>query len=425
MTERKTQRVQKAAGIALILLLFLTPFSKAAVELLFPVLFITWLFGWKRVSAGNIRLISPPAQRVLTLLLLYLLVCLASIAYSRFPELSLRGFIAKTLEYALFFVIAADIADQPGIPQKSVRALLAAGWVIVLYGLLQEWRIFTAVYKPQATDPFRGRALDYIRMVGPYENPNDLATFFMVASLIAVGWIREIWTHPKRFRLAYISFCALLIGCLIWTRSFGAILGLFGGFGFLAFVYRTRKWLVLGLFGVTVVVLLIFVFLSPESLLQLLTFSDTASHDRISMWKTGWSMFLARPIWGQGLNTFMANYAAYSSDPTHNPAYAHNCFLQIAAETGIVGLSFFLLFLVSLSRLTWRVLRIPQDHPTSPETGPLRNTLLAFSAACLAFLIQSTFDTNLYALRQAALFWTLAGMVLGISTRLLRLRSKE
>jgi hypothetical protein len=54
------------------------------------------------------------------------------------------------------------------------------------------------------------------------------------------------------------------------------------------------------------------------------------------------------------------------------------------------------------------------------EQHPLFPILPGMVAAGIAFLVQSAFDTNFYALRQAALFWTLAGVALGAAVGLLQ-----
>ncbi len=411
-----------SAGIAFVCFLFLIPFSNAAVELSFGVLLVMWLLGWKRpFSSEHLRDIPPPNKKIFMLLGLYVAVCAVSVVTSSFLRISLTGFIGKTLEHALLFMIAADLVDQPNVSRRAVRALLTAGGLIVLYGLLQEWTIHKAVYKSMAADPIRRHLiLDYVRMVGPYRNPNDLATFLMFSGLIAMGWLLR--PAASRTSPALVILTALLTGCLIWTRSLGALLGFFGGLAVLAIIHRKRKKLLLGLGGLAAASGAMFFIFSPESFQKILTFSDVAAKDRASMWTTAWAMISDRPVWGHGLNTFMANYARYAVDAGRNPAYAHNCFLQITAETGSVGLIAFLLFLAGLGKLIVNALNSRAGLP-GPEEPVLRAALEGIGAALLAFLIQSTFDTNLYALRQAILFWTWAGAAVGISARLLRLKT--
>ena len=414
-------RFRRAGAMALTLYLFVIPFSKAAVEILFFILFPLWVLGWHRwpLSGEGLQQIPPVHRKGFFLLTLYTAVCLLSVAFSSYPMLSLHGFIGKTLEYSLLFVIAADLIDQPQVSRSALRALLAAGVLVVLYGLLQEWALHKIAHGSETLDPIRGKKLDYARMVGPYENPNDLATFLMVTGLISAAWLTERARIQKI--LPRFALTLLLVSCLLWTQSRGALLGFFLGLCFLGAASRGRKAIHWGIIATIVSITTLFFRFSRRHLFEMLTLSDSGSRERTEMWGTAWRMILDRPLQGHGLNTFMANYSHYASNPAQNPAYAHNCFLQITAETGLVGLATFLLFLAGLGAFTWKALKV-SDRKLSSEDQLTRILLIGLAAALLAFLVQSFLDTNLYALRQAALFWTLAGMTLGISSRFLRAR---
>ena len=127
------------------------------------------------------------------------------------------------------------------------------------------------------------------------------------------------------------------------------------------------------------------------------------------MWQAAMGMIRDRPILGHGLNTFMANYLTYWVGGEQAPRYAHNCYLQVAAETGLIGLGVFLVLLWQIFAYLLRGLtRLPSQE------GLL---LLGMIAGLFAFAVQAGVDTNFYALRQAALFWTLAGLAVGYASR--------
>ena len=56
-------------------------------------------------------------------------------------------------------------------------------------------------------------------------------------------------------------------------------------------------------------------------------------------------MFLSRPWIGVGLGTFMFNFRKFIVFYRYGTPYAHNCYLQLISEIGIIGLSAFLLIL--------------------------------------------------------------------------------
>ncbi len=373
--------------VSLCLRLLVIPFSNAAIEILFPVLLVCWLIGWKPFSIQR----SPSEKQVFFALLAYLGVCTWSVAYSQYPHQSLSGLIGKTLEYALFFWIAADVAQHPKTSERGLKFLFAAAWLVIAYGLLQEWTIAHPVAHSMPLDPITHKPLNYVRMIGPYKNPNDLATFLMVAALIAFGML----SRRPRFKFDSTLLLGLAAtGCLVWTKSLGALLGFAAGAA--AILWTTRRKSVWIWAGILLVILVSGVIAYEPQIIQNIRLLDVGSQERRVMWHTAWRMILERPWTGLGLNTFMSNYQSYAPDYSLWPAYAHNCFLQIAAETGLLGLSTFLWFLFCLFR--------PLARRTS-QAG-----WIGLTAALIAFLVQSVFDTNLYVLRQAVLFWTLAGV---------------
>lgn len=404
--QRWEPAARRAGEILLLLLLVCIPFSVAAIEILFPLLLVAWLAGWVFGHSVPTLWRSRAGLTLLIPLGCFLAVCIFSVFYSVDPTLSLRGLIRKTMEYALMLLIAADLVRSQKTQGGSVKAWVISGTGVVLYGLLQEWTMLSELHAVQAVDPITRRPVEFIRMVGPYQNPNDLATFLMVISLVLAPYL-TLWRGKTRILLGLLI--TALMGCLIRTQSMGGLIGFCVGLAVLLadLPKRSVRW---GLGGVAVVAVGLFILTEPEPILSL-TFSDVASHQRLEMWRTAWRMILARPWLGQGLNTFMANYSTYATSEAMGPTYAHNFLLQTAAEIGWLGLAAFLWFLAALF-LAFRqdLRRTAQRSFKAQRTG-----LMGLTAGLAAFLIQAAFDTNFYALRQATLFWTLAGCAFGMS----------
>ena len=84
--------------------------------------------------------------------------------------------------------------------------------------------------------------------------------------------------------------------------------------------------------------------------------------------------------------------------------YAHNCYLQIWAESGIFSLLAFLLF---LGTIFWKGIRsFLKTH------NPLTLGLLC---GLFAFLIHSFFDTQFYSVAQSFLLWSMLGLLAAAS----------
>jgi hypothetical protein len=121
------------------------------------------------------------------------------------------------------------------------------------------------------------------------------------------------------------------------------------------------------------------------------------------------------PLLGTGLNTYVHSFRRHKS--TLDPAlvdHAHNDYLELLGEVGVVGS---LILLVGLARFCWRTLkqwRIRDD----PE---VRGIVLGGLASVLAIGIHSVFDFNLHIPANALLL----AMVLGITSVAVHLRRRH
>jgi len=81
--------------------------------------------------------------------------------------------------------------------------------------------------------------------------------------------------------------------------------------------------------------------------------------DRVAMWRASLAMLRDRPLLGSGLNTFSLIYPRYRlpQDRAAGQPFAHNIFLNMAAEGGLAGLGAFLAVLATTGALGLRWLR--------------------------------------------------------------------
>ena len=130
---------------------------------------------------------------------------------------------------------------------------------------------------------------------------------------------------------------------------------------------------------------------------------------RLSIWRDSLLMIKERPIFGHGINTFMRIFQDYSLFAKGGPTYAHNCFIQLTAETGLLGLGCFFFILYHIFRDS--VMRIKQIEKSERDLSLIALGILSGS---LAYLIQSFFDTNWYSLQLSVYFWYMIGILFSI-----------
>ena len=385
---------------SLYVLLFLLPFSKAAVELSFGLLLVGWIL--ERLNPATRAETVWRSPRLRTVLLAggaFLAACAASIAVSDFPAHSARGFVGKWLEYLLFTVIVADVCARPRVVTRALAFVAWSAFGVIGYALFQAAVMLKL--KAYAFHPL----WYYQRMIGPYDNPIDLATYLMVVGFVLFAY--ALARHgPARRRIGVLV--VLITLCLAETRAVGAWLGACTGLLAMAVLSPAlrRASLIVLLVGAGLAVA---VLVGGGRVSRVLARSDEGVMDRWVMWQAAIGMVKDRPVLGHGLNTFMANYLTYWVGGERQPRYAHNCYLQVAAETGLIGLAAFLWLLSSLFACLIRGVR--------RADGPRQLLLLGLCAGLVAFAVQAGLDTNFYSLRQAALFWVLAGLAIGLSER--------
>ena len=117
-------------------------------------------------------------------------------------------------------------------------------------------------------------------------------------------------------------------------------------------------------------------------------------------------MIQKSPFLGLGVNTYAKNEPFYKdADSKIDDQYAHNGYLQMAAEIGGLGLLSFLAVIVCLYILTLGVF-------VRSGTVFLKRTGLAFLSALFSLLIHSAADTDLQSLLHINTLWLGMGLAL-------------
>jgi O-antigen ligase len=142
---------------------------------------------------------------------------------------------------------------------------------------------------------------------------------------------------------------------------------------------------------------------------------DTSLRGRATEMLAALRVFLAHPVLGVGPGQYKPFYAEkYQSDPQfafkHIPEArgAHNLYLQMAAETGIIGLAVFMAIVLLILHRLWQV-RCHWVH-RDPESANLATALFL---GLMAYLVHSMFAHLAYE-RYFFLFLALAGAAVQI-----------
>jgi len=231
-------------------------------------------------------------------------------------------------------------------------------------------------------------------LTGPFGHYNGLAGYLAPTVIVAIGAAVLVKGVKEKAALSVLS--AVMLYSLFFTYSRAGWLSLTAAVlyaGVFAFP-RMRGWSFGGVAAAVTTVLLI-----PglrERFLR--SFAPGGDADRFQIWDAAVQMISAHPFAGVGVGTFMEQMPKYKELGVK--FYAHNCYLQIAAETGLIALAVF----VSLYALT--LIRL---HRTKELAAKVLTVVLVALAVILAF------DTYLYSVKSAGLFWVLMGFAAGMT----------
>jgi putative inorganic carbon (hco3(-)) transporter len=197
--------------------------------------------------------------------------------------------------------------------------------------------------------PVAATSADAGRLAGSVGDPNDQASVLVAAIPLAFGLAGIARRSPGLRLLALLGVVLSLVG-VFNTLSRGGLVSLgcvmvagviFGG--------RWRRWAVLLLVVGSLGTLAYFTLIAPASSTARITSSDTSG--RSDLWRIAERMFEAHPITGIGSGNFQNTEIHYIGTPgaihsagliVVSPHVAHNIYLQLAAELGIVGLLLFM-----------------------------------------------------------------------------------
>lgn len=324
------------------------------------------------------------------LLLIFLLFSAFSLLNSgAYLHKSLHALFGKWLQYLGVYIIVQDTAGDKRIFNRALLLFLSSATLVVISGLSQ---YFFGV------EFLRNRSIGYIddkikAVSSSFSHYNSLGAYLIVVLSLA-GSLLIAGNSFGLLEGSLLTVILLSTAALALTFSRGSWLAAIVSFIFVPIIAKKNLKRLIPVF---ILIFIIFLFpLFHERFL--LIFKAGGDKDRFLYWQAAIKMIQGHPFLGVGVGTFMANFTRYL--PNLFPAYAHNCYLQICAETGVFSLLTFLIFIGSFIYLGIKKFIVSKDYP-----------LLGLLAGAAGFLVHSFFDTNLYSLNLVVLFWAWVGLI--------------
>jgi O-antigen ligase len=216
------------------------------------------------------------------------------------------------------------------------------------------------------------------RAAGLASNPNELAIVMVTAMPISIYMLGAVGN--KLARLFFVGITLILIGANLVTLARTGLIVMVIVFLTIAALERRRKW---GRLLVAVFVLAL-PFLIPRGFWIRLAGSGFLTGDfsallRTGAMRAGLRMFTENPITGVGFGAYLGKSTQYGD--IISPLVAHNMFLHVLAESGVLGLGA-MLFLIWSSLRNMRL-----AEKTATKGSPLYFLSRGYTVAYMAFLL--------------------------------------
>jgi O-antigen ligase len=301
-------------------------------------------FAWLGTlrSEGTLAVLARH-RRLLALLALLLVWLTVSLLWADDPALG-RADVWQWYAVALLFTVLFSTVRSPG----AVRLVL---WMFV-FGLVVSVVIdsLTGVVTSEGADG---------RLEGAAGDPNFLAAMIIVAVVLGLGLLAT--TRSAVLRLSLVGAVVFLAVAFLATGSRGGFVAALLTAVAALVVFRGRRIYVVTALLIAVGIGVPVLSASPDTW-QRLTEYDDGGTGRVDLWTVAWRMTEDHPVAGVGFNNFRVVSPDYVREPgslervdflVEQPQVVHNTYLELLAETGVIGLLLFVSLAVACTRAAW------------------------------------------------------------------------
>jgi putative inorganic carbon (HCO3(-)) transporter len=295
--------------------------------LLLPLLLLLWLSGNRRTN--------PSAKE--------LAVFLLALAISACLSAGLKSGISSLTDYVCYLGIAylSGKAFSVQFGTKIAQYICYSSLLWIVLGLAQQW---VGVPTPPGWLGREQGALITVRSYSLFGNPNIYALYLLSVLVLICYLISKPLASPKLRFWPILLLILVLISLYFTYARFAWLIGI----AFLCFWFRPKqgKWRWLFLLVIPLFLLTIQGFRVRTA--TLLNLSDSSMWYRLRIWRGVVSAIAEFWLWGAGPGSFQTIYPWYQIKNTVS-AHAHQLYLQIWLENGILSLAAFLSLAAKMS----------------------------------------------------------------------------
>lgn len=364
----------------LLMLIFIRPFISS---LAFP--YINFIYSFLLLSSLLLWLIRKggPSKDITFLrypLILFVSALFVSVLFSQAPLKSIENSVNLFVGLSL---LAFGFSITTEEKEKVILWMVASGLFVSALAIYQYAfgfkHLLDYVSKNNISDPFILEYIERKRAFLPFVTPSVLGGY--LAMILPLTWKRK----------KSILFILPLAFALLLTKSLSALLSIFigillyfyfeGGLGKKKIIFISGFWIIIAL------VLLARIATQKEHFHPV--FSTVM---RLNYWKDTLRIIRAFPWTGVGLGNFDLTYSRY----------AHNSYLQIWAEMGILGILSFL----------WLIIRVFKSALPNLINPDKRSRTIGLMTAGFVFLAHNFLDFTFFLPEVSTLWWLILGLMI-------------
>lgn len=329
--------------------------------------------------------------------------------------ISLDPFATQTtaihiLALCIFFSVSLVFIDSASRLRRVVTVITVFGFIYaffaILQGVLSPTKIY-GIYERQFAQPY-----------GSFVNRHNFAAFMEMTLSLPLGLVFSGAVKRDK-RLLFITAISLMGIALLLSGSRGGFVALLAELCLLLILTtnaKSKKSLVLKVALLVALIAAIVggaIFVGGES--SLTRIAETAQSkdittNRTHIWGVTLNVIAHNLPLGAGLGAFGAAYTPFDTlSGLERVEQAHNDYLQMLADAGIVGLAIGGLFLFLLIKTARQNIRIENDYRRGVAIGAV--------SGIFAILVHSIFDFVLHTTAISVLFLTLVAILVASGYR--------
>ncbi|MFQ5867885.1 MAG: O-antigen ligase family protein, partial [bacterium] len=312
---------------------------------------------------------------------------------------SLKGYM--TLGWiSIFFLTVNNVKDVNQF-KRLIRILILITIIAGAYGIFQH---FTRIDFFGNVKHLHG---SLARSTGFFDAPLTFGNYILLVLPVVIGLSSYSKTRREKRWLQLSSL--IIFTAIVFTYGRGIWLGLIGGLVFMA-ILRSKRLLLCVVTGIVIGSIFLAIFPSSKLTRRVTgTFKSKRSFgDRIYFLAGSMRIIRDYPITGLGWEGFRIIYPKYKpAEGRQLACHAHNNFLDVAVDSGLLGLGIFIWLLIIIYKVGFHIFKEFED-------GYFKGISWGFLGSFTAFLIAGLSQYNFGDSEVVMLFYFLLGMVMVI-----------